>query len=176
MVDFWLYVEKYSVKIERIIRFSKDFMYCSSSPNEQILNKRADKLWADTIKTTFILIIGCTTYFAYPLYTIIMYGARPFFVPIYLPFTNPDTTMGYYLNTCVHAMQAFTCVAGNIGLQIIFLLILNTLWTTIDVIQFELENMDRYNYGNTDIIIDRRILRNELYEIFRKINDVDRSV
>lgn len=42
-------------------------------------------------KTAILLLISVITYSACPIYRIILYGARSYFVYIYLPFTNPNT-------------------------------------------------------------------------------------
>lgn len=136
--------------------------------HEPMLNARANQLIRDTIKISTLLLAGLTIYVAYPVYTILFEGDRPLLVPIHLPFTDPVTPFGYGLNTFMHTTQACSCFGGNIGLEITFLMVLNCMWTGVDLIKYELNQLNN-SIHDKDIVK----LKFELYEIFQKIGDLD---
>lgn len=59
-----------------------------------------------------------------------------------LPFIDPDTDKGFYINSANIAFIAFIGILGNIGSELMNCIIINNLKIGADVVSHALEQMD----------------------------------
>lgn len=83
-------------------------------------------------------ILTTTMYGVCPLYTYSFLNERPFFIPMILPFIDPNTWIGYHINASVQFFISFTGIIGAIGIEIILTIIVNNVHTAISIIEFYL--------------------------------------
>lgn len=62
-------------------------------------------------------------------------------VPVILPFTNPETTEGYYQNVANQMILNLTGLFVNIGIECISVFLVNNIHVAIETICFELDEL-----------------------------------
>lgn len=134
-----------------------------------ILDERADELLKNAMFICLVLSIGSLTYSIYPLYLFVMKGEHLNLIPIILPFTDPETNRGYYINLANQVIIAATGIIGNYAIEIGFTVMTNNLWAASDVIKYDLnEIVLGIKRGET-----KEVRSAKLRNVFVQIQDVD---
>lgn len=134
-----------------------------------VLDERADELIRKSTIICLALSIGALTYSIYPFYLFVMKGEHPNLIPIVLPYTDPDTNWGYYINLANQAIIAAAGITGNFAIEIGVLALTNNLWAASDVINYDLnEIVLGFKRGET-----KEVRSAKLRNIFVQIQDVD---
>lgn len=123
-------------------------------------------------RTTFIVLtLGASTvvFIIYPLYLFVMKGELPKTMPIILPYTDPKTNWGYYINLANQTIIASVGILGNFAIEVGISIMTNNLWAHSDIIKYELnEIVVGIKRGES-----KNVRRAKLRNIFVQIQDVD---
>lgn len=130
------------------------------------MEKRSNDLVQNAVIVILILLLGAVAFICYPLYTYIFEGARPLIVTSFIPFTDPETTTGYYVNIIHQLVLAHCGTSFSIGVEIAFVLIVNAMSTGVEVIKHSFEELPTGQWS----VQDNRKFRN----ILLRIQDVEK--
>lgn len=153
--------------VRRLMFFGHDYIYPNDKKGKlgKMLDKRADELIKSAIFVLAILLFAALIYILYPMYTVVAEGARPFPVPVFFPFLDPETKIGYYLNILNQAIMSVITLCGNLAIEVCVTLLVNNLWAAADVIQHHLDEVQvGIKSGESNAVRNARI-RNILVQI-----------
>ena len=96
----------------RMYNFAGDFIYTNmkrTSKTYNVCNEMANDLIADSIKINTLVFIALDLACIGPLYKIFVQNEKELILPVILPFIDPDTEHGFYVN---FVCQLVTCLIG----------------------------------------------------------------
>lgn len=154
--------------------FGCDYIYPASKDKKltQILDARANQLFQTLLKVSAALIIAIVIYIIYPSYLFVTEGAYPMPVPLLLPFTNVESTIGYSLILFNQIIIAVPAIIGNFAIEFGTAVTTNSMWGAADHINYRLEELAQGVVEGEAVTIRKAKLRN----IFIQIQDLDRYV
>lgn len=134
----------YIEQIRSLVFFGVHFVYTNINDAKlyEILDNRATSFIADTVKLLALIATSAFCFCALPLYEFIFNGQRALLINLMLPFVDPDTWHGFYLNTLNIAFTVGITVAGQIAFEITHLTIINNLKSGADVVRYNLSKLD----------------------------------
>lgn len=94
-----------------LYNFSGKFIYsnCNKSPkNYEVCNRMANELISSSIKTILLIYLSLLLGTGAPMYKILFTDHREFLLPVILPFIDPDTKHGFYINLAGQYISCFT--------------------------------------------------------------------
>lgn len=116
------------------------------------------------------LVISSGTYAAYPAYTYLFLDERPFIIPMYLPFVDADTWIGYHIHVSVQFIISATGIYGAIGMETLLTMIVNNIFTGVSIIEYELKEL-------SDLLEKKKIgsleRKRSVRSILMKVRDMD---
>lgn len=98
----------------------------------------------------------------YPIYLYLLKNEKPLVVPVIVPLTSLDTTVGYHFNLFMQLYLSGSALLGVIGIEIITMMIVNNIYAGVSLIECEFEKLDAL------IATDKESKLN-VYNIFRNI-------
>lgn len=131
----------------------------------------ARKFVKSSISIMIVILNSGTPFICYPTYLYLFKNARPMTVPVILPFTDPETTKGYYQNVANQILMNLVGLIGNVGLECISSFLINNIHVAIETICFELDEFGNLLETEVEKTDDKRLL---LRNILIQIQDVDR--
>lgn len=120
--------------------FAGDFIYASAEIAPKVCNEMAvDLIIKSSLIITLVfiaLMLSCIG----PIYKIIAKNEKELIIPVILPFIDPDTEQGFYIN---FAYQTVPCVVGLLvipGTELITCVLKNNISVMAAIIKNSLEN------------------------------------
>lgn len=107
----------------------------------------------------------------YPLYKYIFENAHPMTIPIIIPFTDPDTNFGYYINVSNQLFISFLGIIINIGIEFVSSMLVNNIWVGVSSIKYALHEFSDFIRREPHKIRD---IKYRLRNILIQIRDLDR--
>lgn len=162
---------------QSLIFFVGDKIYIKvdkdSNPNYvRLIDEIAIKLLTSTLKTISIIIGSIIVYVGFPIYVFIFHNEIQFAVPVYVPFTDLNSTTGIIINVVQQGISVWIGVTGNIGIEIITCMLKNTVWACTVAICHSIDEISELlvkSKPNSSNIITSRF-RNILVQV----QDLDR--
>lgn len=103
----------------RLYNFAGHFIYANSKSslrNHSVCDRMAIDLLFSSLKTNTLLVFSISLSVCVPMYKMFYTDEREMFIPVILPFVDPDTENGFYLNL---ASQLITASFGAIAIPAI---------------------------------------------------------
>lgn len=151
--------------------FGSDKLYPPNKKGRRaiILDKRADELIRRSVFICLALGASTLIFTFYPLYLLVTKGELPSYMPIILPYTDPETNRGYYINLVNQSVIASVGVIGNFCIEIGISVMVNNVWAASDIIKYELNEIALgVERGES-----KQTCRAKLRNLFIQIQDVD---
>ena len=172
LIGFYVLVGPSNPQIRSLIFFAEHSIYknCNDNRLRDILDARVKKLLKVVLVILAIYISASISFVLLPVYFIIN-GERILITSAMLPFTDYDT-WGYYLSVLNSAFWAAATTWFNVASEITFALIINNLWSAVDVIKFSFEETDKTYRKDRNRKEQAKAFRNCLIQI----QDFDRYI
>lgn len=139
------------------------------------LHKAHDEAATMMIRASLTILAAITlssiVYAMYPMYTYFFENAHPMTIPIILPFIDPETNSGYYLNVANQLFISFTGIFGNIGIEFISSMMVNNIWVGVSSVQCALDEFSEFIRQKPHETLD---MKYKLRTILTRIRDLDR--
>lgn len=116
-------------KYRYLYNFAGDYLYVSSktpSSNNEVCNQMAIYLVTSTLKVLLLIVVSFSFIIVAPTYKNLFTDDKEMIIPVILPFIDPETDRGFYLNV---ASQLVISVFGAIpisGIEIVTCVLKNT--------------------------------------------------
>lgn len=157
-----------------LIFFGGNYIYPVDGESEK-LRKAQDEAATMMIRASLTILAAITmssiVYVMYPMYTYIFESAHPMTIPIILPFIDPDTNPGYYLNVANQVFISFTGIFGNIGIEFISSMMVNNIWVGVSSVQCALDEFSEFIRQKPHETLH---MKYKLRSILMRIRDLDR--
>lgn len=129
-------------KLRSIYNFGVDYIYANSriSPKiHSVCNRMAIDLLASTVRINQIVYISVAIGDGAPLFKTFFTNEKEMIIPVLLPFIDPETDNGYYINL---ASQLFACMFGVIiipTVEQVTVIVKNNLLALVAVIECNID-------------------------------------
>lgn len=162
-------------RLRSLLWFSGDHIYKGHNAPPKyaaVCDESVNRMYKNAIEDISIIVIGSSMAIgAIPLYTQLVLHERMLYYPHFLPFTNLETTTGYWVNLMHQLMMAPFAYATVFGAELILQMIKNTTWAQAVVVSHDLSELNELlNEGP----IDEFQLKSRLRNILAKISDYNR--
>lgn len=159
----------------RMYNFAGDYIYTSikTSPENKVCDKMAIDLIVSSFKIMNLIFFAMTLSCSGPFYKLILKNEKELIIPVILPFVDPETEHGFYINFCY---QIVSCVYGLIlipGSELITQILKNNILVTATVIENSFEGFGRQLEDDMKFSLAHTL---ELRNILLKIIDFNRFV
>lgn len=88
-----------------------------------------------------------------------------------LPFNDPDTAQGFYINSANLSIIGTVGILGNVGIELMNLVMVNNLQSSVAVVSYHLSKLDRMLQTNKEYTF-----KNDFRNILMMIQDLDAYV
>lgn len=169
-------VPSWADEYQSLIFFGGNYIYPLGSESEK-LRKAHDEAATMMIRSSLTILAAITlsslVFAMYPMYTYIFENAHPMTIPIVLPFLDPDTSFGYYLNVANQLFISFIGIFGNIGIEFISSMMVNNIWIGVSSVQCALDEFSEFVKQKPNATLD---MKYRLRTILMQIRDLDRWI
>lgn len=160
---------------QKLLFFGTDYIYQDSYENEKLKrlhSKSASVFIKSTMGIMFNIVFSASGFACYPMYLFWFKNERPMTIPIILPFTHPETTLGYYENIANQLVINVTGFFGNIGLECLTAFLINNVFVAVETLCFEMEEFAVGLKSGKIADMEKKLrLRNFLVQV----QDIDRQ-
>lgn len=160
------------VEYQSIVFFAGNYIYKDSSNAkfQRMLDRRVLQLLTHVLIISGLLFTGYIVFESLPIATFLLTGKRTMVTAVQLPYFDPASDLGYYLNVINQTVLSHFIVFVNIGVDSTFAMIVNSMWAGVDIIRYSVDEMQHNFRQNGNSVEQRRRLRNILIQI----QDLDR--
>lgn len=161
---------------KRLYNFAGNCLYANSqnsAKTHEVCDKMAIDLLDGTIKITLLIFLSIEITCCAPLYKIFFTEEKEMIIPVILPFVDPDTQNGFYINL---ANQLVTCVYGVIiipGTEMVTCILKNTISASAAIIENVLLEFEEMLQKSTEFSSKRSW---QFQNMILQIMDFDRLV
>lgn len=161
---------------KRLYNFAGEFIYANSgtsSKNHRVCNRMAIYLLSGSIKISLLMLFSVSLCVFPPLYKIFFTEKNEMIIPVILPYIDPDTKKGFYINL---ANQMVTCVYGTViipATELITCVLKNTVTSTAAIIENSLQEFED-SLQHTTIFSNKHAL--QFQNLILKMIDFDKYV
>lgn len=125
------------------------------------------------MKLVMTMVFSLTVFALYPTYGFFVLKEKVLVMNIILPFLDPSTTRGFYINSAHLLFVSFFGILGNIGIELINCIIINNLNVGVDIVSFACNKLN----SNLKAIKSYSVnLKRQFRNIFVQVQDLDRCV
>lgn len=161
-------------RFQALIFFSGEYIY--KDFDEPIkYTKVCDESVGQMVKVAFedlaLFILAMLIMNVLPAYLYFFKNERELVLPFILPFTDPETNLGYYINQTHHVIYGFIGVCGLTGIEFINEILKNAVWVQSVAICYSFDELNEFieKKAGDDFQLDLR-----LRDILAKVCDSDR--
>lgn len=149
--------------------FAGKYIYakCNSSRSRyNTCNRMADQLIKDSIRTGTMVTLSMMLFVAVPMFLVIFLRQQHMIMPIILPFTDPESDDGFYLNFMHHIFFGTLGPCAIVGIEMCTCVNINAAMTAAAVIRTDLEDLELALHTNAKFTPERaQQFRNIIIEI-----------
>lgn len=138
----------------------------------RVCNECAIKLMQNAVVTLAIIIGSMNVYVSFPVMASMKTNEVPLPIPVILPFTTYDTSMGLFLNAVNQMFVALVGLAGNLGIETITCILKNNVWVSTVVIGHSIEEFSDYITQTEPKLL--RVVHCQFRNILVQVQDLDR--
>lgn len=147
-------------------------IYVNRTPSneyEKVIDQNASQLMKVTFSVVLVVLLSFSLIGIGPIYKFIFHGEYNSMTGGLLPFTTLDTLNGFLINTLFQFALGGVGIAGNVGVEIVNCMVINTCTTLADLL---CNSMKKFSAG---LVADTFTVQNksELRDIFIRLNDLE---
>lgn len=160
--------------VQNLLLYPGDYTYPNSgaSPNVyKICDLHATALLTNVIKRQSILLFCLSVFVIGPLYLTIIEREHAMIFAAVLPFTDPTTDEGFYVNFIHEVVLLLIPVPAVFGVELVICMINNSILVTAELIEDSIQSLDESLRRNPEFTNQRSW---ELRNLILKIQDFDR--
>lgn len=131
----------------------------------------ANQLIKDSIKTVTMHTLSMMMFSAVPIFLIIFLHQEQMIIPIILPFTDPESEYGFYLNFIHQIFFGLFCPCAIVGIEICTCVYINAAMTAAAIIRTDLGDLEFALHTNSTFTVQRT---QEFRNIIGQIQDFHR--
>lgn len=138
--------------------FSGHFIYAisgSSGWRHVVCTRMVNQLIFDCIRISVLVAISLLLTFAYPLFLIVFFGQKHVLVPVILPFVDPYTDQGFYINLIHQINFGIFGSFAILGIEMTTCVNKNATMVAADYIQSNLEELENNLKNDSEFTIQR---------------------
>lgn len=173
MISYILFIRRRKVtRLQGLFCFSCDQMYKShraTSNYTEICNENVNRLFRSALEDISLIVVSTVLLEAIPVYKVLLQHERMLLLPYFLPFTNPETKKGYYINQLHQMALGLIGYTTFFGTELAFQIIKNTTWFQVNAISYDLDNLNQ-SFNNQ---FDEFELKMQFRNILLKVADND---
>lgn len=153
-----------SKKFQGLIFFGKDYMFTYENDRDmkEVLDKQANRFIQRAIAIVLLIIFSMLATVLYPMFALFVLKKRVLFFNIILPFNDPESDHGFYMNFANLSLIGILGIPGNLGIELMNIIIVNNLQSGAVIIKFK---MDRFN----KLILEQGEYTKEMQGLLRDI-------
>lgn len=135
-----------------------------------VCNESADRLFKTAAQDIGVIVLSMIVVTGIPVYQQLFLHEHAPILPFFLPFSNPDTVFGFYINHGNHLFFGLLGYPAFLGFELVIQMLKNTTWAQTTVISYNLEELQSANDNPSvnDVELAKRIR-----EIMAEISDSD---
>lgn len=153
--------------------FGTDYIYNFNSNDRDlndILDNRSREFIKDAIKLFSVILLSLLACTVYPVIAFVFLHEYVLYANLILPYTNPYTVQGFYVNTGNLLLIAFIGVLASVGMELLNLIMTNNVQTGVKVVAHQFDKLDKELHADSTFTPDKRY---HLRNILMLIQDLD---
>lgn len=157
-----------------VLLYPADYTYNNSaaSPNvHKICDKFAIALLTNVSSRQSIILFCLTMFVVSPLYLTIIAHEKEMIFAFVLPFTDPSTDKGFYINFVHELILLLVPVPAIFGIELLVCMVNNSILVTAELIKESIHSLDESLRQDPEFTNQRSW---ELRNLILKIQDIDR--
>lgn len=163
LISYSLFIRMDKVKsLQALLNMTKTKIYKDfDEPAEYtaVCNKSVDRLFTSAAQDIGVIVVSMIVVTGIPMYQQVILHEHAPILPFFLPFTNPDTVFGFYINHVNHLFFGLLGYPAFLGFELVVQLLKNATWAQTTVISYNLDELQSANEKPTvkDVELSRRV-------------------
>lgn len=156
-------------QLRSLYNFSRDYIYANFSVSKNvnhICNQMAINLFVSCTRTAILINFSFMLAAAGPTYKLFFTDQKELFVPVILPFINPDTEFGFWVNLIYQLMNCSVGVFVLLGTETGVCVIKGNINISAAIIETEMKELENQLHADED---GDEVHSDENTSIFRNI-------
>lgn len=136
----------------------------------EVCEESANRLFMGATQDIIVIILSMIIITAIPMYKQTIKREHMPLLPYFLPFIDPDTDFGFYINHVNHLIFGLVGYSAFLGYELVIQMLKNTTWAQTSVISYNLKNLELANEKSSVKEVE---LQWRVREIMAEITDSD---